>query len=609
MSIVMELNPFDFFTDTGGDALDSGFIWIGQINLDPRQYPVAVYYDAALTIPAPMPLRTSGGYVVRNGSPTFLYINGNYSILVQDKAMRQVYYVPDFLLIGNDSAVSQAQFNGLSDTTDPAKGDALIGVKQPVTGAVGRTQHAKNAEFLSVTDFVGVDPTGVADSTAGLVLAAATGRCLYFPQGTYLVSTPVTANSPGQQLKGDGPFKSTLKASPSFVGSGLLIMGNKSVATIVGAMGARDLEIDCSGIDGVMGLEAYGLRDGTTFSSLYVTNNQNAPGIKTNTAGDGTGAAAGRMCEGVQFMNCHVVTPNDMNNTYYWKLDGIFESQLIGCKALGFSSASVSNTRGFNIGGFTEVRGLAMIGCSAGNFPTANNYGIRYSEWCRESWDQFTTFENIMGSAVYFHGSLVSGVLLPAICRSLDPRPYNVATAGLLDPLYKFGDASSCYAGVVDYYNSAKTWGRFDPIVAQQQNNFIEIFAGVAPASLLTTIIDFNVASSASNVAYGFTSEATAIRKRFTFNKGGQTERHEANGYSDQHDASWDTINFGTGNQARMRNQAGVTVLSVDGATPSASRSNLSLTTNKTGTPVFDQVRIGAADSGGVGFRTLIIPN
>lgn len=101
MSIVTRMNPFDFFTDTAGDALDEGYIWIGVANQDPRQFPVSIYYDSALTIPAAMPLRTSSGYVVRNGSPTFLYGNGNYSILVQNKRNEQIYYVADFLMVGN----------------------------------------------------------------------------------------------------------------------------------------------------------------------------------------------------------------------------------------------------------------------------------------------------------------------------------------------------------------------------------------------------------------------------------------------------------------------------------------------------------------------------
>lgn len=109
MSIAMQINPFEFFVDADGDALDAGHIWIGESNKDPRNYPVLAYYDSALTIPASMPLRTSNGYVYRSGTPTFLYISGNYSVMVLDKTLRQVYYVPDFLLIGSQSAVSREE--------------------------------------------------------------------------------------------------------------------------------------------------------------------------------------------------------------------------------------------------------------------------------------------------------------------------------------------------------------------------------------------------------------------------------------------------------------------------------------------------------------------
>lgn len=123
MSVVMQINPFDFFADTQGDPLDAGYVWIGLPDTDPRQYPVTAYYDAALTIPAAMPLRTVSGYIARNGAPSFLYINGNYSVMVQDKNQRQLFYVPDFLLIGSGTAVTLGE---LANTTDPTKGVSLI---------------------------------------------------------------------------------------------------------------------------------------------------------------------------------------------------------------------------------------------------------------------------------------------------------------------------------------------------------------------------------------------------------------------------------------------------------------------------------------------------
>lgn len=103
MANVIRINPFDFFTDTQGDALDGGFVWIGEPNKDPRQFPIIVYYDEALTIPAAMPLRTTSGYVVRNGAPAFLFVNGNYSIMVRDKKNRQIFYVPTLTGVRQDT--------------------------------------------------------------------------------------------------------------------------------------------------------------------------------------------------------------------------------------------------------------------------------------------------------------------------------------------------------------------------------------------------------------------------------------------------------------------------------------------------------------------------
>ncbi len=147
MSIIMQINPFDFFTDTNGDALDAGYIWIGQPNLDPRQYPVTAFYDEALTIPAAMPLRTSNGYIVRNGAPTFLFINGNYSVMVLDKKGRQVYYVPDFLMISSGSAVS----SGDLISTAAGKGAWLVGWSRSALNASIKTVHQMlDAQAVSV---------------------------------------------------------------------------------------------------------------------------------------------------------------------------------------------------------------------------------------------------------------------------------------------------------------------------------------------------------------------------------------------------------------------------------------------------------------------------
>lgn len=151
MSTVMQINPFDFFADREGDPLDAGYVWIGEPNKYPKNFPVTVYYDAALTIPAASPLRTSNGYVVRNGTPTFLYINGNYSILVEDNRSRQIFYVADFYMTGSSAAVSATD---LANASNPALGAGMSGFTNTGTGAIASTAYRKLTEFHSLFDFM-----------------------------------------------------------------------------------------------------------------------------------------------------------------------------------------------------------------------------------------------------------------------------------------------------------------------------------------------------------------------------------------------------------------------------------------------------------------------
>lgn len=90
MSLVLT-SPFEFFTDTGGAPLESGYIYIGVANLNPESNPITVYWDANMTIPAQQPIRTSGGYPILNGSARNVYIPGAYSVSVKDKNQRLVF--------------------------------------------------------------------------------------------------------------------------------------------------------------------------------------------------------------------------------------------------------------------------------------------------------------------------------------------------------------------------------------------------------------------------------------------------------------------------------------------------------------------------------------
>lgn len=91
--------PYKFFTDATGKPLDAGYVYFGVAGQSPDTSPITVYWDAAGTIPAAQPLRTAGGFIVRNGAPANVYANGNYSQLVKDKNGAQVFV--DLSRVGN----------------------------------------------------------------------------------------------------------------------------------------------------------------------------------------------------------------------------------------------------------------------------------------------------------------------------------------------------------------------------------------------------------------------------------------------------------------------------------------------------------------------------
>lgn len=85
------LPPYPVFVGRDGVALDGAKIYIGNPNTDPTLSPKTVYYDAGLTTTAAQPLRTSGGLLYRNGSPTSIYVVGDYSIRITDANNQLIY--------------------------------------------------------------------------------------------------------------------------------------------------------------------------------------------------------------------------------------------------------------------------------------------------------------------------------------------------------------------------------------------------------------------------------------------------------------------------------------------------------------------------------------
>lgn len=91
---------------------------------------------------------------------------------------------------------------------------------QAGTGAVASTVNAKLQEFVSVKDF-GATGDGVTDDTAAIqaaFLAVGDGGKVYFPEGTYITSSPIKiGNGNARHICGAGRYKTKIENSSSVI--------------------------------------------------------------------------------------------------------------------------------------------------------------------------------------------------------------------------------------------------------------------------------------------------------------------------------------------------------------------------------------------------------
>lgn len=209
--------PFKTYTDLNGKPLDQGYVYFGQPNQNPITAPVTVYWDAAGTMPASQPLRTTNGYIMRAGTPANVFFDGPYSELVQDKKKQQVFYART----SDEFSIATVVSNFLGKLTSSA-GAALIGHIQSGAGAVKRTVQDLLRERVSVKDF-GAKGDGVTDDYAAIVKARdyclldQPYRRLVFPAGRYKISQTLSFDYPGLSVRGDGRRSSIIYCTGSGV--------------------------------------------------------------------------------------------------------------------------------------------------------------------------------------------------------------------------------------------------------------------------------------------------------------------------------------------------------------------------------------------------------
>lgn len=169
--------PFPFFTDSDGTALQDGYIWIGEANLDPQVNPIGVYLDVALTLPAAQPIRTQSGHPVYGGTPVRLYVDSDYSIRVMNKNGSLVYSAP----------VAPSEITVVTDASN-------VTYEPPFAGSVQTTVEDALSRVMYVEDF-GATGDGSDDTAAFQAALAAlpeNGKLTGKPGSTYLITAPLT---------------------------------------------------------------------------------------------------------------------------------------------------------------------------------------------------------------------------------------------------------------------------------------------------------------------------------------------------------------------------------------------------------------------------------
>jgi hypothetical protein len=260
--------PFPVFQGRDGQPLKNGYIWIGEPNLNPQTNPVVAYYDEALTIVAPQPLRTINGYVSRAGTPAQIYVDAvNFSILVQDSKGSMVYNFPEGTGISPDAS-------GIQYT--PAG-----------TGAVATTVQAKLRESVSIADYMTDVEKADAILTVPLLnhsnaanLALAAASRVYIPAGfgCNLLNVFVPANKE--------------------------IYGNRANSRIIVAAGTTAL---IAGSDAVLGARSDFIR-GINIHDLHIYSTSiaaNTIGIRVNQAVSGSVSRINyTKCDSVVYQQC-----------------------------------------------------------------------------------------------------------------------------------------------------------------------------------------------------------------------------------------------------------------------------------------------------------------
>ena len=195
-------------------------------------------YSYAAGTTTPLATYTSASGLVANTNPVILDSRGEASVWLGDTSYKlKLTSATDVEIwtVDNIDVISALT------TLSASNGSSLVGYVQSGTGAVATTVQARLRQSLSVKDF-GAAGDGSTDDTTAIqnALNAGTGRSVYFPAGTYRISTTLLVKTK-TTLIGEGMNKSIIKLTSGF-GAGTTAIRNDIITGTVDVYYDTDLE-------------------------------------------------------------------------------------------------------------------------------------------------------------------------------------------------------------------------------------------------------------------------------------------------------------------------------------------------------------------------------
>lgn len=142
------INPYQYFQDFNkGRPIFNGMIYVGKVGLDPEviaNQKDVTFLDACdcpVNTVIMQPIRTSsGGVPIYNGSPIRMFVEGSYSLKVNDSKGIQVYYSPDVtsgIPVTVDDAVTTIDTIALLRAYEPSLDGQQINLLGHTTAGIG----------------------------------------------------------------------------------------------------------------------------------------------------------------------------------------------------------------------------------------------------------------------------------------------------------------------------------------------------------------------------------------------------------------------------------------------------------------------------------------